>query len=129
MASSRALRRRLRRETAMNVQGPFTTNSSPRRSRAVGAAAAAVAGAVVLTLTTSVTLGCHGGAKDHPGGDALPSWPSDPNWQRLVLGPHRDDVTPVAIARAHGNVINPEALVSRSGTTTLTVAPGGPPAV
>ena len=45
------------------------------------------------------------------------------------VSPDSDDVTPVAIKRVHGNVSNPEALVNRYGTTTMTVAPGGPPAV
>src|SRR6185503_13091662 len=80
-------------------------------------------------LMATVTVGCHSGTKGHPSGDALPSWPSDPNWQSYVPGPASDDVAPVAIKRAHGNVINPEALVNGTGTATMTVAPGGPPAV
>jgi len=103
----------------MNVRSPSTTSNSRRRSRAV------IAGALMATMT----VGCHSGAKRPPGDDALPSWPSDSKWQSYVLGPHSDDVTPVAIKRTHGNVTNPEALVGRNGTTTMTVVPGGPPAV
>lgn len=122
----------------MNVRDPSTTSNPGQRSRAVigraflatcvRSASAAVTGAVVLALMATTMVGCHGGAKG-PQGDALPSWPSDPNWQRSVLGPQSDDVTPVAIKRTHGDVTNPEALVRRNGTTTMTVAPGGPPAV
>jgi hypothetical protein len=127
------------RRLAMNVRAPCITSSSGPRSRTVietdfvatrvRSATAAAAGAVVLTLMTTTMFGCGDDAKGPPRGDALPSWPSDPNWQSSVLGPHSDDVTPVAIKRAHGNVTNPEALVRRNGTTTMTVAPGGPPAV
>jgi hypothetical protein len=103
----------------MNVRDPATSNPG-RRSRVV----------IVLVLagTATMTVGCHGATRG-PHGDALPSWPSDPSWQSFVLGPRSDDVIPVAIQRAHGNVTNPEALVHRNGTTTMTVAPGGPPAV
>jgi hypothetical protein len=118
----------------MNVQALSITSDSRRRSRAIiggraRSAPAAAAGAVVFTLMATMTVGCHGGTKRHPGGDALPSWPSDPDWQSYVPGPASDDVTPVAIKRAHGNVINPEALVNGQGAATMTVAPGGPPAV
>jgi len=88
----------------------------------------AVAGAV-LTVMATMTVGCGDDSKGHPGADTLPDWPSDPGWQRYVPGPHSDDVIPVAIARTQGNVTNPEALIRRNGTTTMTVAPGGPPAV
>jgi hypothetical protein len=98
----------------MNVLGPSTTSNAGRRSRAVNGSAflatrvgSAAAGAVVLTLMATLTVGCHSGAKGRPGGDALPDWPSDPNWQGYVLGPHSDDVTPVAIKRAHGDVTTP----------------------
>src|ERR1051325_10504593 len=91
---------------AMNVRSPSTTSHSE----------VAVAGAVVLALMATMTVGCHSGAKTPPGGDALPDWPSDPNWQRYVLGPSSDDVSPVAVKRVHGNVSNPEALVKSDGT-------------
>src|ERR1041385_4438093 len=107
------------RRLAMNVRDPSTTSNSGQRSRAaiwesfvatwVRSAAAAVAVAVVLTLMATTTVGCHSGAPGSHGDDALPSWPSDPGWQSSVLGPHSDDVTPVAIKRVHGNVTNPEA--------------------
>jgi len=120
----------------MNVRSPSTTGNSGRRSRAgsalsgphVCSAMVAVAGAV-LTVMATMTVGCGDDSKGHPGADTLPDWPSDPGWQRYVLGPHSDDVIPVAIARTQGNVTNPEALIRRNGTTTMTVAPGGPPAV
>src|SRR6185295_10438216 len=101
----------------MNVRSPSTTCNPGRRSRAI------IGGAFLMATTT---VGCQSGAKGPPA-DALPGWPSDPNWQSSVLGPRSDDVTPVAIQRALGNVTSPEALVRRNGTTTMTVAPGGPP--
>jgi hypothetical protein len=61
--------------------------------------------------------------------DPDPNWPANPDWQSLVPGPSSDDVKPVAITRAHGGVTNPEALFGGGGTTTLTMEPGGPPAV
>jgi len=88
-----------------------------------------VVGAAVLTLTATMTVGCNGGSRGHPGDNTLPDWPSDPDWQRYVPGPHSDDVIPVAITRTQGNVTNAEALVRGNGTTTLTMEPGGPPAV
>lgn len=59
----------------------------------------------------------------------LPTWPEDPDWESLVPGPSSDDVKPVAITRAHGSVANPEALTGGGGSTTMTMEPGGSPAV
>jgi hypothetical protein len=68
-------------------------------------------------------------ATGHNPSPALPQWPADPGWQDYVPGFNSDDVTPVAITRAHGNVTNPDALVTGAGTTTMTMTAGGPPAV
>lgn len=58
----------------MNVRDPSTTSNPGRRSRLV----------IVLTVIATTTVGCHSGARG-PHGDALPSWPSDPNWQSFTF--------------------------------------------
>ena len=80
---------------------------------------------VSLVAVLAATTACQ------PFGDlGLPTWPDNPNWQSLVAGPASDDVKPVGIVRTHGNVTNAGALTgSSSGSTVLTVAPGGPPAI
>jgi hypothetical protein len=64
----------------------------------------------------------------NPSAAALPTWPSNPNWQALVPAPTSDDVRPVSIVRTQGSVTNAGALVSGSGTATMTVPSGGQPA-
>ena len=60
---------------------------------------------------------------------ALPTWPTNPNWQSLVLGPSSDDVRPVRVVRTVGSVSNAGVLVGQgTGTTSLTVPQGGSPA-
>jgi alpha-L-rhamnosidase-like protein len=60
---------------------------------------------------------------------ALPTWPANPNWQSLVLGPASDDVRPVGVVRTVGSVSNAGVLVGQgTGTTSLTVPQGGSPA-
>jgi hypothetical protein len=60
---------------------------------------------------------------------ALPTWPANPNWQSLVLGPASDDVRPVRIVRTVGSVSNAGVLVGQgTGTASLTVPQGGAPA-
>ncbi|GIH02279.1 hypothetical protein Rhe02_03460 [Rhizocola hellebori] len=59
----------------------------------------------------------------------LPTWPENPDWQRLVPGPSNDDVKPVRIVRTHGAVTNAQALTDGSGATVMTVEPGGQPAI
>jgi hypothetical protein len=60
---------------------------------------------------------------------ALPTWPTNPNWQSLVLGPSSDDVRAVRIVRTVGSVTNAGALVGQgTGPTSLTVPAGGSPA-
>ncbi|HEY0991078.1 MAG TPA: hypothetical protein VGD80_28695, partial [Kofleriaceae bacterium] len=60
---------------------------------------------------------------------ALPTWPANPNWQSLVLGPSSDDVRPVRVVRTVGSVSNAGVLVGQgTGTTSLTVPQGGSPA-
>lgn len=60
---------------------------------------------------------------------ALPTWPANPNWQSLVLGPSSDDVRPVRVVRTVGTVSNAGVLVGQgSGSAWLTVRQGGSPA-
>jgi hypothetical protein len=59
----------------------------------------------------------------------LPTWPENPDWQRLVPGPTSDDVKPVSIVRTHGTVTNPQALLGGAGATVMTMEPGGRPAI
>jgi hypothetical protein len=60
---------------------------------------------------------------------ALPTWPANPNWQSLVLGPSSDDVRPVRVVRTVGTVSNAGVLVGQgTGTVSLTVPQGGAPA-
>jgi len=60
----------------------------------------------------------------------LPTWPANPNWQSLVPAPSSGDVRPVSVVRTHGSVTNPGALTGQSsGSTVLTVPPGGLPAI
>jgi hypothetical protein len=60
---------------------------------------------------------------------ALPTWPDNPNWQSLVLGPSSDDVRPVRVVRTAGSVSNAGVLVGQgTGTASLTVTQGGAPA-
>ena len=60
---------------------------------------------------------------------ALPTWPANPNWQSLVLGPPSDDVRPVGVVRSVGSVANAGVLVGQgTGTASLTVPQGGSPA-
>jgi len=57
---------------------------------------------------------------------ALPTWPANPNWQSLVLGPASDDVRPVRVVRTVGSVSNTGVLVGQgTGTASLTVPQGG----
>ena len=60
---------------------------------------------------------------------ALPTWPVNPNWQSLVLGPSSDDVPPARVVRTVGSVSNAGVLVGQgTGTASLTVPQGGSPA-
>src|ERR1043165_2177633 len=60
---------------------------------------------------------------------ALPTWPVNPNWQSLVLGPSSDDVRPARIVRTVGTVSSAGVLVGQgTGTASLTVPQGGSPA-
>jgi len=60
---------------------------------------------------------------------ALPTWPANPNWQSLVLGPPSDEVRPVRVVRTVGTVSNTGVLVGQgTGTASLTVPQGGSPA-
>lgn len=54
-----------------------------------------------------------------PAQQALPTWPSNPNWQALVPAPGSTNVKAVAINSTQGTVSNASALLS-SGTATLT---------
>jgi hypothetical protein len=56
---------------------------------------------------------------------ALPTWPTNPNWQALVPGPASDNVRPTSINSTRGSVTNPGALVQGSGTTVLTTPTSG----
>src|SRR3954469_20910396 len=57
---------------------------------------------------------------------ALPTWPANPNWQSLVLGPSSDDVRPVRVVRTVGSVSNAGVLIGQgTGTAALTVPQGG----
>ncbi len=49
---------------------------------------------------------------------ALPTWPSNPNWQALVPGSSNTDVKAVSVRETAGSVTNAAALVG-SGTATL----------
>lgn len=80
--------------------------------------------ASLAALLAVATLPGLGAAESGP-----PTWPADPDWESLVPGPSSDDVKAIAITRAHGSVTNPDALLDGGGTTTLTMAPNGPPAV
>ncbi len=50
---------------------------------------------------------------------ALPTWPTNPNWQSLVPAPTSATVKAVAVNRTQGTVSNAAALLT-SGTVTLT---------
>jgi hypothetical protein len=89
---------------------------------AVGRAALAVVATAALAAASAVhPVAAHA---------ALPVWPDNPNWQRLVPAPASDDVRPVAITRTQGSVTNPGALTGQgTGSTVLSVPAGGSPAV
>lgn len=60
---------------------------------------------------------------------ALPTWPANPRWQSLVLGPSSDDVRPIRVVRTVGSVANANILTGQgTGTASLTVPQGGAPA-
>ncbi|HEU5469856.1 MAG TPA: alpha-L-rhamnosidase C-terminal domain-containing protein [Actinophytocola sp.] len=60
----------------------------------------------------------------------LPTWPANPDWQRLVPAPTSNAVRPVGVVRTHGSVTNPGALTGQSsGSAVLTVPSGGAPAI
>ena len=88
--------------------------------------------AVVLALLLSFA-GAQGPATAQDPSDGgwqeLPSWPDAPDWERYVPGPDSDDVTPVAITRAHSGATNADALVAGDGAATLTVEEGDESAV
>ncbi|MCX4834350.1 hypothetical protein OG746_37120 [Streptomyces sp. NBC_01016] len=50
------------------------------------------------------------------------------DWRRYVRGPGQPTVRPVAVVSVSGDVIGADTLVTRSGSATLTMAPGGPEA-
>jgi hypothetical protein len=80
-----------------------------------GLVAALIGGAVIVAVTAA------------PASAALPTWPSNPNWQSLVPGPSSDDVRPVAIVRTQGSVTNAGALTG-TGTATMTTTSTNSPA-
>jgi hypothetical protein len=98
--------------------------------------------AVLLSIPAAACLDTSGGDEDQvvagrvapsePAAvdiTALPTWPANPNWQSLVLGPPSDDVRPVRVVRTVGSVSNPGVLVGQgTGATVLTVPQGGAPA-
>jgi hypothetical protein len=60
---------------------------------------------------------------------ALPTWPSNPNWQSLVPAPTSDNVRAVSVTRTSGSVTNAGALVGQgTGTTTLRTTSSNSPA-
>jgi hypothetical protein len=60
---------------------------------------------------------------------ALPTWPSNPNWQSLVPAPASDNVRAVRVTRTSGSVTNAGALTGQStGTTTLRTTSATSPA-
>jgi len=57
---------------------------------------------------------------------ALPTWPTNPNWQSLVLGPSSDEIQAVKVVKTVGSVSNAGVLVGQgTGTAMLTVPQGG----
>src|SRR5947207_3049994 len=108
--------------------GGVVTESQAGRGRRRRTARRSVTAAVVaLTL---VVVPSTNAAASPTTADGLPTWPANPDWQRLVPGPSSDDVRPVAVVRTHGAVTNPNALTGQgSGSTVLAVAPGGPSAI
>ena len=93
---------------------------------------------LLLALSTAACLDTSGGDGDQAAASAvsgaveiaaLPTWPDNPNWQSLVLGPSSDDVRPVRVVRTAGSVSNAGVLVGQgTGTASLTVPQGGAPA-
>src|SRR5690348_11387673 len=78
----------------------------------------------VVALTAALGVTASGGSALAAG--PLPTWPTNPNWQSLVPGPLSDNVRPVSVVRTQGSVTNPGALTGQTtGTTVLTVSPGG----
>lgn len=71
-------------------------------------------------LLITVTAGAIGLA------GAPPVLAESTGWESYVPAPARPFVTPVAVASVAGDVRDPQPLVRGSGTTTLTMAPGGP---
>jgi hypothetical protein len=66
------------------------------------------------------------GVPEATSASVLPTWPANPDWQRLVLGPSSEDVRAVGVVRTVGAVSNAGALVgSDNGTALLTVARAG----
>src|SRR5690349_14198126 len=93
--------------------------------------------AVCIALPAAACLDTSGGDADQVAPSvseavdlaALPTWPANPNWQSLVLGPSSDDVRPVRVVRTVGTVSNSGVLVGQgTGTASLTVPQGGSPA-
>ena len=79
-------------------------------------------------IATTVTVAITVLVPANPSVAALPTWPTNPNWQSLVPAPSNDDVRPAGIVRTQGSVTNAAALVQGTGTTTMTVPSGGQPA-
>jgi hypothetical protein len=90
----------------------------------------ALIGMLVAVLPAgSASAGSQAGTAALHDAGGLPTWPQNPDWQRLVPGPSSDDVKPVRIVRTHGAVTNAQALTDGSGATVMTMEPGGPPAI
>jgi hypothetical protein len=83
--------------------------SNLRSRQQIAAALAAVV--LMLAFTTIPVVAA-------PAQQVLPTWPSNPNWQALVLGPTSDYVTAVSVRETAGSVTNANALIS-GGTATL----------
>jgi hypothetical protein len=74
-------------------------------------AAMALIGMLVAVLPAgSASAGSQAGTAALHDARGLPTWPQNPDWQRLVPGPSSDDVKPVRIVRTHGAVTNAQAL-------------------
>ena len=68
------------------------TASSPHRARNRPMTVAALMTTVIIGAAIVVVSA-------NPVAAALPTWPSNPNWQSLVPGPSSDDVRPVGVVR------------------------------
>ncbi|MEU4249987.1 alpha-L-rhamnosidase C-terminal domain-containing protein [Amycolatopsis sp. NPDC026612] len=91
----------------------MSRRSSRRRSGQLAALS-------VVALAAAMVSGGRAAADSSP-------WPANPGWQQYVQGPATPNVAPVAVVRTSGTVTNPGALVSGgSGSTKLTMMPGGP---